>query len=300
MLTLGVSLFTVSNVSLAAQLPNPKSTQATKNNHTRSSDCDTTCDKTVVRHKRSAGASGKKSQSATKRHKKVKRRSSTLPTNFSGIDVSGNIIVTLHSASKHTRSRVIIRAKNPYVIDATVTNHILHLRKAAGSGAGKVKVSIRLYQLKKLIATGNAVIKGKNIRVKHLTIRAGDYSRVTLDGMVGLDQLSIMGNAKVNIRWVNSDNLAVRGFGDARAVLAGSVQHLQMRLFDQSRFDGTYLRAHQVWAETHDSSTTKVLAIDSLRAFASGESNLYFYKAPKQVTRDARGEANILQLAWHR
>ena len=71
-----------------------------------------------------------------------------------------------------------------------------------------------------------------------------------------------------------------------------------MRLRDESQFRDNILRIDQIFIQTKDFSSAKLLVNDSLRAFAYDHSNIYYYKKPAELTEFTAGSGNILQLGW--
>ena len=55
-------------------------------------------------------------------------------------------------------------------------------------------------------------------------------------------------------------------------------------------------RAQHILIQTKNFATAKLLPIQSLRAFATDFSNVYFYKMPDYISRYTRRSGNVLQL----
>src|SRR3990167_3325296 len=216
---------------------------------------------------------------------------------FTGIDASGNIQIKLRPGA--TRFQMIRNPQQQYVT-AKVRNRILYLREVnlPDKKPQRVTVIVNMNRLNTLDTIGQVSINGRSIRASHLAIQACGNSYITLTGTMEVDSIKACGNSHVNLRWVNSNHLLVQEKNAAQVKLAGVAKNLSARLSGRSQLSALYLRSQDVWLQTKNVASATTLPVNSLRAFSAGNSNIYFYKMPKYLTRYSTDLGNVLQMDW--
>ncbi len=72
---------------------------------------------------------------------------------------------------------------------------------------------------------------------------------------------------------------------------------LYARLAGNAILGAQYLRANHIQVQTQNNASAYVMPLNTLRAFASGRANIYYYSHPKNLTRDTKQSGNVLQMA---
>lgn len=198
---------------------------------------------------------------------------------------------------------IISGTKNPNVSDtvnypfqsvsAKVSNHTLYLEGLSRTAMKTVRVN--LHDLKSLRVDGRVTIIGNNVHSTGLNLRANSTGNISLNGRMTVNKINNRGPNHITLRWVKSHNLTINSSA-GRLTLAGSVQQMQVKLRNNAALDAQYLRAQRINVQTKGTAIAKVLPIYSLHAFATEHSQIYFYNAPKYISRYTRSSGNILQL----
>lgn len=177
-----------------------------------------------------------------------------------------------------------------------VSENTLYLK--ADESAQMTSAKVNIGELNHLIVDGQAAVSSSHINSTSLSIDANSSGSIALMGMVNLDRILSSGSGDIHIQWVNSSRLRIDGSSKSKFTLAGVASTVELRLKDESLFEGQYLRIDDVFVQTRDYATAKLLVNNSLRGFAYDHSNIYYYKRPSEITEYTSGSGNILQLQW--
>lgn len=219
-------------------------------------------------------------------------------TYFNGIHVSGNFIVHLYPARHAMVNIENIAAAN---IDCEVDGHTLFL--AIPKAAQKqipfpIEVSIGMPYINYLVTDGNTVVRGKNLRGEMMTIMATGDSHIHLDGRFNIKRIDAENNSEVALQWISGDDIAISGEGAAQITVAGIAELLQADLQESACLHAKYLRAKVVLIHTMDQAVAKIIATQTLYAFAGERSNIYYYTTPDYLLKDTEISGNVLQLGY--
>jgi len=216
---------------------------------------------------------------------------------FSAIQVTGNINLIIQGTnSKNPKSTAII-SHNSKRVTAKIRHHTLYLQtlNAALPSNKPSTVKVRIYRLNKLNVYGRSSVTANHIKSDGLYLLSDTVRNITLNGALLVNKIVSFASNKISIRWLNGKALSVKSSA-GRIMLAGSVTELQVKLRNHAKLDAKYLRAQRILIQTKNFAVAKVLPIKSLRAFASGHSNIYFYKKPVHISRYTSDSGNVLQL----
>lgn len=217
-------------------------------------------------------------------------------TDFNAISVRGPIKLTLEQPADGEQNFFQILGEQHSPISVSVKNGTLYLQAEATSQPTSARVGVLL--LNQLMVDGGASVNSKQFTSPSLSIDANTSGSIEILGMVTLDRLLSSGTGPIHIQWIDSPRLRVDGSDNSRIQLAGVAGSVEMRLRDESQFEGQYLRIDRIFIQTKDFSSAKLLVNTSLRAFAYDHSNIYYYKRPTELTEFTSGSGNILQLGW--
>jgi hypothetical protein len=216
--------------------------------------------------------------------------------NFTHISVRGPIKLTLEQAQGGQGNSFQIEGEQKSPVSVNVSDGTLYLKaeEAANITSAKVVVS----ELNQLIVDGSASVISHHFNSTSLSIDANTSGSIDLMGMVNLDRILSSGSGSIHIQWVDSPRLRIDIRDKGKVTLAGVAGTVELRLKDQSQFEGQYLRIDDIYVQTRDYSVAKLLVNNSLRGFAYDHSSIYYYKRPAEITEYTSGSGNILQLKW--
>jgi len=221
---------------------------------------------------------------------------------FNRINANGYFNLVIKGVRSASKSSVTIATYPAEPLRVHVADHTLYIKapKYPLPGLKKRPVAvIRMPNLNGLVVAGPTNVTSKNLRGRKLNITASGSGKLNLLGVIDVDHIQQTGDNKINIRWVKSSTVYINsnGFGSIR--LAGTAKVLYARLLGSSILHAAYLRTHYVQVLAKDKALAYVCPIDTLRAFASDSGNIYYYKYPKNITRNTEQSGNVLQMAWH-
>lgn len=216
---------------------------------------------------------------------------------FSAIHATGRMNLIITGTKSNNPSDTVVENKNPQWVEAKVQGHVLYLRalNAAEPSRTPPIIKVHLYQLDKLDVYGRVTITGTDIKSDGLYMRADNTRDITLNGKLVVDQIRNYGPGHITLKWVSGNAISVQSYA-GEISLAGKAKQLRVKLRNHAVLDAQYLRTQHVLAQTKDFSVAKVLPIDSLRAFATDFSNIYFYKTPQHLSRYTNRSGNVLQM----
>ncbi len=215
---------------------------------------------------------------------------------FNAISIRGPVKVLIEQIPEPGDNFFQMPAKQHSPVSVKIKNNTLYIE--ADESRQTTQVNVGLYQLNQLMIDGEASVNSHHLISSSLSIDANTSGTIDLSGMITLDRLLTSGKGLIRIQWINSPRLRIDASSNSQIELAGVAGSVEMRLRDQSEFQGQYLRIDRIFVQTKDSSNAKLLVNDSLRAFAYDHSNIYYYKRPAELTEFTAGSGNILQLGW--
>jgi hypothetical protein len=221
---------------------------------------------------------------------------SSLPA-FSSINVKGFVDVMIKGEpSSHPKDTAVVN-RNPQWLSAKVRHHILYLRpiQAARNHHKAPQITVRMYRLNKLDAHGPVSIVGKNIQSNGLYLRTDSSRDITLMGKMALKSINNTGAGTINMRGVTARSISIRSSA-GNITLAGTADEAHIKLFHNAQLHSQFLRTKSIFVRTQASSTATVLPIDSLHAFASDNSHVYYGRKPKTMSRYTSHSGSVLLL----
>lgn len=135
-----------------------------------------------------------------------------------------------------------------------------------------------------LYITGNGYSQIQGIQSPDLKIKLAGQAKVKLVGVVHLTHLNMKGDSWLSFYWVKSDFLSIRGYDKSFIQLAGAVDKLDVELWNQSRFNGRYLRAQRSFVKTHHESVAEISAVKRQHTLATDISDIRFFNIPNMKT----------------
>lgn len=220
---------------------------------------------------------------------------------ITSLHITGDVSVTIKGLRSGDRSPSKIQQIDRKQVSSSIKNHVLYLRALAPNRVGQPTptVTVQMHQLDRLEVYGRSTVIGKNISSPALKIRSDNNKLIQLDGKMNSVSINNYGPGDIKLRWVSGKTVTVYSVGGL-VELAGTADQFRVKLRNHAVVDAQYLRAKSVLAQTKDFAIAKVMPLESLRAFASGFSNIYFYKSPENLSRYSIQSGNILQLGSQR
>jgi Putative auto-transporter adhesin, head GIN domain len=225
----------------------------------------------------------------------------SLPS-FSGIDVGNNFQVVI-THGKHQRVELIGDPRAIARVSAVVKKGTLVLGNRSSSFPGysryrplvlvKIVIATSVSYLK---ASGNAQIYAKGIYSNGLCVITKDQGSIILQGKVNLAEVQSYGVGDISISRINSHHVLVTARGSGRIRLGGSVNVLTARISGGSQLYAQYLPAREVYITADDFSLAEVYPVLSLYAFASGHSQIYYYRTPRILVLRLLDSGTVLRI----
>ncbi|CAL7963509.1 DUF2807 domain-containing protein [Gammaproteobacteria bacterium] len=213
---------------------------------------------------------------------------------FKSIALNGNTTIELVNGSY--AARVVGFEKDLYDNRITVTDQVLHV--AAPLSANNPIIKVFSPGLKSITVTGNATVNAKDFKTAGLTVTAKGNGTINLEGQYIIDKIYQSGNGRINISWIDSDNLFVSSSSSGPICLSGTVNSMVARLTHRAYFDARYLRVQRASVFTTDRAHADILVLNTLGAFAVDNSNIFYYKKPHHLTIVTNNSGNVLQPGW--
>lgn len=164
-------------------------------------------------------------------------------------------------------------------------------------GNGGVNVSGRVgVQFISHHGNGNVNIIGTD--TDSLKIDASGSGRTALAGYANLKEVIAKGCSRVYLYWVNSASTYVSASEHARVGLAGNAKNLNVDTTGAARFEGSCLHASNVYVITRDTSHANIAAANKLFANAEDYSSIYFFGAPRNISRFVARKGVVLPV-WN-
>ncbi len=224
-------------------------------------------------------------------HNKVMMKQSISPSvitisrnslSYDNIVICGNFNVNLFTGYK--KSRIVVHGdrRDLQKLKTVVRGNTLFIIENSRTYPNYGYVVLDLYprHLTSLNYKGTGAVIGNNLYSNYLNLSINNSGKTQLNGQMNVHQLTINGNGIFSLYWIKSHNLIIREFGNATVLLAGIADQLDVELWQNSRFNGRYLRAKQVFVKTHDHAIAGVNAMSAQHTLASDASDIYFYNLP--------------------
>lgn len=213
---------------------------------------------------------------------------------FNTIFASGQVNIELMPPGKYRYAYY----KSPDV-SVQMVNHVIYIN-APKNGPTQTVLLWGNY-INGIFLTGNASLNAEKLDSRMLYVTLSGHSNLRIRGVVTLAQLLDSSSGLTDIRWVRGKQILLQSTGNGTIRLAGVTQLLNAKVFGRGTLDAKFLRANDVLVHTGQLSFAQVTPVNSLAAFAQGESNIYYFKTPlTHLNRDSIFAGNVLQMGYWR
>ncbi|MDF1756818.1 MAG: DUF2807 domain-containing protein [Legionellaceae bacterium] len=269
-----------------------------------------------------------------KKHSRITVQHTT--SEFSKVNITGNIDVVLHSRSKN--NKIIIKGDSLDIENTTrvVKDNELIVNVGKGypkSGRMKIDVYASYYTSFTFHGAGSILAKGQNDRCLDLlidnklnalfngrfNIRRAQFmssgrtkirgmrgcatqmllkenASVKLVGYANIASLVMEDSSKLSLFWTKSKTLNVKLKDKAHAQMAGVTETLHLELWGSSRFNGRYLMTANSFVKTHGMSEADISVTRNQHVLAKDKSNVYYYYLPEAKTDFMAEEGSVLDM----
>jgi hypothetical protein len=208
--------------------------------------------------------------------------------------ITENTLTIGHLSYKYTErkvSEVLTKIKNTLSIKHLTEEKIPDCEKEEDR---KMLVTISVPKLENITVVDNALVTSQNFNVSNFNITAKDSGGLDLDGELNIKNISQYGTGQINIDWVKSESLAIKGNGIGPIYLSGETDNLTAKLTGNTRLYARHLRTQKAWIFASDNAAAEILPIENLYAYADTSSNIYYFKRPANDTIVTRDSGNVL------
>ena len=127
---------------------------------------------------------------------------------------------------------------------------------------------------------GNGTLITRNIGDRNINVTLHGNVTAKMTGNLVLQKIVVGDNASLYAYWVNSSNLQLMTYNNAKISLAGIVTQLDVQAQDNSAIDGRYLRVQEAFVRTRGNANVGVTVKKALSTDSRGDSSVYYYRDP--------------------
>lgn len=222
---------------------------------------------------------------------------------FKGIAADGNIHVIVEPGN--SRSVQVLNTNHPAskLVFADVSRGVLILHDISRENLDEqapqfIKVKVVTPSLGSIKLRDHSCLSAKNLAYNIMDIDTATTGFLKIRGNVCLHHILQHGRGPINIEWTNSDHIKIISTGPGLVHIAGITDILNIRAKDHANIDAKFLRANSGLIQTDENATVAVNVIDALSGFATGISNIFYYKTPRHLTRHTYDLGNVIQMNY--
>ena len=201
--------------------------------------------------------------------------------------------VSVHYQLEQGRQQVTADVRNGILYLHDVTD-----RKPHQIGVNPLHVTVASNRIKFIELRDKSSAVSKNYTSVPMMLINKSVGVVDLHGMLSMRSIDQCSTGTINIDWVQGPHVKVTSSGSGVVKLAGSVDVLDLTALGNAHVDAKYLRSQNVMVKTTGVSDAAVTPINSLNAFAHDRSNIYYYKRPKHMEPRTFAHGNVLQMDY--
>ncbi len=222
---------------------------------------------------------------------------------FSGIDANGDFQIIVTSGKQQS---VVLNGHPMAVsrVNASVQNGTLVLRTVVARSESKSynpRVLVRIilnHPISAIILAGKSSLHASGIRTSSLVIYTRGNSGVYLRGSGNVQRVQNDSSRDIDLGWVTSRSIVIAGSGTGWVRLSGGYADiLTARLRNGACLQAENLKANKVYVETEGYSIARIQPVNSLYAFATDDSNIYYFRVPREIAGYTKESGNVLKVA---
>lgn len=150
------------------------------------------------------------------------------------------------------------------------------------AGDGVVQLQGKSINLHHAHFTDTSHTKVLGVNSHFLNIEMYKQAEAILYGDINAKNVSLYDTSRLIMYWINSSDLAIRQQASTYLYLAGVTNILDAIVEDKSRLDARYLRTKRGFVITQGNAHADVQVSNDLNTQARGDSDIYFFKEPRQ------------------
>lgn len=222
---------------------------------------------------------------------------------FKRIVADSDINITLRNSNK---PQVAVMNRNHPGRDLVITmvkNGTLYLKDAAAPSDARIRdkplqVLVDANGIDMIILHKKSSLYAPNYRSRNLTVLSFSAGNIIMHGQLRSNHIEQHGTGMISMDSINAKNLDIMTNTPGLIRVGGSVDNLTVRAYGNGKVDAKYLRTKDATVQTNGISEVAVMPYNSLNAFASGNSYIYYYETPEFFAPRAVGSGNILQMQY--
>ncbi len=222
---------------------------------------------------------------------------------FKGIAADGNIHVVVVPGKFRSVQIMNKHFSGDKLVSTSVSRGVLVLHDVSRDNLEEkapriIKVKVVTPTLGAIHLSGNSCLSAKNLAYNIVDIDTATSGYLKIRGNVCLHHILQRGRGPINIEWTNSDHIRIISTGPGPIHIAGKTDILNIRARDHADIDTKFLRANSGLIQTSENATVAVTVVDALSGFATGISNIFYYKTPRHLTRHTYDMGNVIQMNY--
>ncbi len=158
-------------------------------------------------------------------------------------------------------------------------------------------IVLYMNELHHLVVAGNSSVIGEHVNTYGLTIDNCANSYIYLSGPVRLIRVIDTGSGVICVNGVTTDHLHILATRNGTLRLSGNTGLLLIRAFQKVTVDTRFMCSDLAMVQAADQSLVTVRTRGSLRAFAGGMSNIYYYTTPGQLLQHSVLSGNVFNMS---
>lgn len=222
---------------------------------------------------------------------------------FKRIVADSDISITLRNSNKPQVAVMNREHPGRDLVITIVKNGTLYLKDAAAPSDARIRdkplqVLVDANGIDMVVLYKKSSLYAPNYRTHNLRVLSFSAGNVILHGPLQSNHIEQHGTGMISMDSIKAKQLNIMTNGPGLIRVAGSVDTLTVRALGNGKVDAKYLRTKDATIQTNGISEVAVLTDNSLNAFASGSSYIYYYKTPAFVVPRTVGSGNILQMQY--
>lgn len=156
---------------------------------------------------------------------------------------------------------------------------------------------VTVCELQSLMAAGASCITMNHVNSNcGLVLTSCCNDRICLNGPTNVVRIVNTGNGSICARNVDTSHLEILATRHSMTRVSGLTRDLFIRSFQNSTVDTQFMCSDMAMVQAQDQSLVTVKTRGSLRAFASGVSNIYYRTIPSQLFQHNLYSGNVLPM----
>jgi hypothetical protein len=207
--------------------------------------------------------------------------------------------INLHITGSERENRIQLKAYYPRLTIRVYRGaiYISYSRPLDYHQYPRPSIKLSLNRLRQLTVSGEAHVIGGNLNTDYgLAITNCGSGFLWLSGPLNVIKIENTGRAVVGLKGVMSQHLSILATAQGVIKLTGMTHLLLIRAFQQAIVDTRFMDSTIAFVQAGDDALVTVYTPESLRAFATDMSTIYYYTPPAHLIKHSAFSGNILPM----